>query len=134
MTIEITKGKLTRWIIVAVILFCGTGDAVDVPGVVVEVVKHSEFMAKFTGYENYSLNNVYEFRPGLFGVVMLCSVGFLETLVYDTRDGKMEVIYRDAIIPRKERREKIRSESILVADAVRVAKNAVEYQNNNPQK
>jgi hypothetical protein len=65
---------------------------------------------------------------------MLCSVGFLETLVYDTRDGKMEVIYRDAIIPRKERREKIRSESILVADAVRVAKNAVEYQNNNPRK
>jgi hypothetical protein len=46
----------------------------------------------------------------------------------------MEVIYRDAIIPRKERREKIRSESISVADAVRVAKNAVEYRENKPKK
>ena len=31
MTITITKGKLTRWIIAAVILFCSTGQAVDVP-------------------------------------------------------------------------------------------------------
>jgi hypothetical protein len=79
-------------------------------------------MAGFGGYEDYSLCDVYKLRPGLFGVVMLCPVGFQETLVYDTRKGKREVIYRDAIIPRKSRREKMRRESIRVADAVKVAK------------
>jgi hypothetical protein len=134
MTIEITKGKLTRWIITAVILFCGTGDAVDVPKVAVEVARHREFIAKFTGYGDYSLCDVYEWRPGFFGVVMLCPVGFLETLVFDTRDGKMEVIYRDATIPSKSRREEMRRESIKVVDAVRLAKSAVEYQDSESQK
>jgi hypothetical protein len=134
MTIEITKGKLTRWIIIAVVLVCGTGDAVDVPNVAVAVVACREFMADFKEYGDYSLLDVYQWRPGFFGVVMLCPIGFKETLVYDTRDGKMEVIYRDVTVPPKSRREEMRRESILVADAVHLAKNAVEYQNNNPQK
>jgi hypothetical protein len=134
MTIEITKGKLTRWIIIAVILFCGTGDAVDVPKLAVEVVKCREFMAKFAGYGDYNLCDVYEWKPGLFGVVMLCPVGFRETIVFDTRDGKMEAIYRDATIPPKKRREEMRRESIKVADAVQLAKSAVEYQDSEYQK
>jgi hypothetical protein len=124
----ITKGKLTRWIITAVILFCGSVQAVDVPSVAVEIARHREFMAKFTGYDDYSLLSVYEWKPRLFAVVMLCPVGFREILVFDTRDGKMEVIYRDATIPPKNRREEMRQESIKVADAVKLAKSAVEYQ------
>jgi hypothetical protein len=99
MTITITKGKLMRWIIVAFILFCGPSQAVDVPHAAVAAVAAREFMAEFTGYEDYSLLDVFEWRPSIFGIVMLCPIGFQETFVYDTREGKREVIYRDAYIP-----------------------------------
>jgi hypothetical protein len=29
-------------------------------------------MADFSGYEDYNLLDVYEWRPGMFGVVVLC--------------------------------------------------------------
>jgi hypothetical protein len=126
MTITITKSKLTRWIIAAFILFCGSSQAVDVPRVMVTVVEQREFMADFVGYDNYSLLDVYQWRPGFFGIVMLCPAGFHETFVFDCRDGKREIIYRDTYIPRKEKREELRRESILVSDAVRLAKTALE--------
>jgi hypothetical protein len=63
----------------------------------------------------------------MFGVVMLCPVGFHETFVFDCRNGKREVIYRDIYIPRKEKRAELRRESIFVADAVRLAKSAREH-------
>jgi hypothetical protein len=134
MSITITKAKLTRWIIAAFILFCGPSQAVDVPRVMVTAVEQREFMADFTGYDDYSLLDVYQWRPGFFGVVMLCPAGFHETFVFDCRDGKREIVYRDAYIPRKEKREELRRESIFVADAVRLAKTAKEYENDNPQK
>jgi hypothetical protein len=130
MTITITKGKLIRWIITAVILFCGAVEADDVPKVMLSVARYREFMADFTGYDDYSLLDVYEWRPGMFGVVMLCPVGFHETLVYDCRNEKKEVVYRDMYVPRKEKREELRRESILVADAIRLAKIAIEGQMN----
>jgi hypothetical protein len=122
LTITITKWKLTKWIIIAFILVCGTGQAVDVPRIVENVAWCREFMAGFTGYENYNLLDVYELRPGLFGVVMLDPVGFRETHVYDCRNGKREEIWRDADIPPKTRREALRRESILVSAAVSLAK------------
>jgi hypothetical protein len=127
MTITITKGKLTRWIIIAVILFCGTGDAVDVPHAAVAAVACREFMADFNEYGDYSLIDVYEWRPGLFGIVMLCPVGIQETFVFDCRDGKREIVYRDMYIPGKEKREELRRESILVADAVKLAKSVAAH-------
>jgi hypothetical protein len=126
MTITITKAKLIRWIIMAVILFCGAVEADDAPKVIMNVVRNREFMADFTGYGDYSLLDVYQWRAGFFDVVMLCPAGIHETMVFDCRDGKREVIYRDVYIPRKERREELRRESILVADAVRLAKIALE--------
>jgi hypothetical protein len=128
MTITVTKGKLTRWIIMAVILFCGPGQAVDAPKVIAGVVANREFLAGFTGYGDYNLHDVYELRPGLFGVVMLCPVGFKETLVYDTRRGKRELVYRDAVIPAKAKRAELRDESILVSDAVKLACAALEHE------
>jgi hypothetical protein len=124
-TITITKGKLTRWIIIAVILFCSTGQAVDAPRVMVNVVANRKFLSEFSGYENYRLYDVYELRKGFFGVVLLCPAGFQETIVYDTRGGKREAVYHDAVIPRKARREEMRDESVLVADAVKLARVAV---------
>jgi hypothetical protein len=126
MSITITKGKLIRWIIMAVILFCGAVEADDVPKVMLSVARCREFMADFTGYDDYSLLDVYEWRSGMFGVVMLCPAGLHETFVFDCRDGKKEVIYRDVYIPRKEKREELRRESILIVDAVRLAKSALE--------
>jgi hypothetical protein len=106
----------------AVILFCGVVEADDVPKVILSVARHREFMAAFSGYEGYSLLDVYEWRSGMFGVVMLCPAGIHETMVFDCRDGKREVVYRDVYIPRKEKREELRRESILVADAVKLAR------------
>jgi hypothetical protein len=126
MSITITKGKLIRWIITAVILFCGAVEADDVPKVMLSVAQHREFMADFTGYDDYRLIDVYQWRQGFFGVVMLCPAGIHETFVFDCRDGKREVVYRDVYIPRKEKREELRRESILVADAVRLAKAVVQ--------
>jgi hypothetical protein len=123
MTITITRGKLTRWIVLSVILFfCGPGQAVDAPRVISDVVANREFLAGFKGYEDYHLHDVYKLRLGLFGVVLICPVGIKETFVFDTRHGKMELIYRDAVIPTKAKRAKLRDESILVSDAVRLAK------------
>jgi hypothetical protein len=127
MTITITKGKLTRWIIAAVILFCGAVEADDAPKVILNVARHREFMAEFKGYDDYSLLDIYQWRTGFYGVVMLCPAGFRETFVFDCRDGKREIIYRDVYIPRKEKREELRRESILVKDAVRLAKTAIEH-------
>jgi hypothetical protein len=122
MSITITKGKLMRWIIAAVILFCGPSQAVDVPHAMIAAVAQREFMVDLTGYDDYSLLDVYLWRTGFYGVVMLCPAGIHETMVFDCRDGKKEMIYRDVYIPRKEKREELRRESILVADAVRLAK------------
>jgi hypothetical protein len=125
MTITITKGKLIRWIIAAVILFCGAVEADDAPKVIMHVVRNREFMADFKGYGDYSLLDVYQWRPGLFGIVMLCPAGIHETMIFDCRDGKREVIYRDVYIPRKEKREELRRESIFVADAVNLVKTII---------
>jgi hypothetical protein len=93
----------------------------------VAAVAAREFMAEFTGFEGYSLLDVIEIRPGFYGIVMLCPVGIHETLVFDCRNGKREVIYHDAYIPRKEKREELRRESIFVSDAMRLAKLAAEH-------
>ncbi|MDR2180228.1 MAG: hypothetical protein LBP21_07955 [Synergistaceae bacterium] len=73
-------------------------------------------------YDDYSLLDVYEWRAGMFGVAMLCPIGFHETLVFDCRNERKEIVYRDMYVPRKEEREELRRESVLVADAVRLAK------------
>jgi hypothetical protein len=125
MTITITKEKLTRWIIIAVILLCGPSQAVDVPHAAVAAVAQREFMADFTGYDDYNLLDVYQWRPGLFGVVMLCPAGIKETMIFDCRNGKREIIYRDMYVPGKEKRAELRRESILVTDAVKLAKTIV---------
>jgi hypothetical protein len=126
MTFSITKGQLIRWIIAAFILICGPTQAIDVPRAAVSAVANREFMADFTGYDDYSLLDAYEWKKGLIVVVMLCPVGFHETHVYDLRGAGRELIYRDAYIPSKKRREEMRKESVTVAAAVNLARKTIE--------
>ena len=44
---------------------------------------------------------------------------------FDCRERKKEVVYRDTYIPRKAKREELRRESILVAEAVKLAKTII---------
>jgi hypothetical protein len=44
---------------------------------------------------DYSLLNAYQWRPGFFGVVMLCPVGFHEMRIFDYRDGEKEIVCRN---------------------------------------
>jgi hypothetical protein len=88
MTINLTKGKLVRWIITTVILFCGPSQAVDVPHAAVAATACREFFAGVTGYEDYSLIDAYEWKPGFFGVIMFCPTGIKETLIFDCRNEK----------------------------------------------
>ena len=131
MTITITKGKIIRWIITAVILFSSAGQAVDVPRAVTAAIEQREFMAGFTGYDDYSLLDVYWWKKDFYCVIMLCPVGFHETLIFDCRDGKREVVYHDVYIPKKDRRAEMRKESILVSDAVRLARAAIQANDGN---
>jgi hypothetical protein len=129
MMIEITKGKLIRWIIAAFILFCGPSQAVDVPRAALAAVAHREFMAGFMGYDDYSLLDVYIWKDDIIGVAMLCPEGIYETVIYDCRNGKREIIYRDAFIPAKKRRGELRRESVTVSEAVKLARRAVSAEN-----
>jgi hypothetical protein len=97
----------------------------DVPEAVGAAIKQRDFMASFTGYDDYSLLDVFQWRKGFYGVVMLCPAGIHETLVFECRDGKREIVYRDIYIPKKDMRAEMRRNSILVKDAVRLAKTAV---------
>jgi hypothetical protein len=125
MTIEITKAKLTRWIIAAVIFFCAPVQALDAPNAVTAAIAQREFMASFTGYDDYSLLDAYRWRPGFYAVIMLCPAGIHETFVFDCRDGKREAVYHDVFVPEKKTRAEMRKNSILVRDAVRLAKGAI---------
>jgi hypothetical protein len=131
MMINLTKGKLIRWIIAAFVLFCSPVQAVDVPRAALAAVEQREFMAGFTGYDDYSLLDVYVWTDGLIGVAMLCPVGFRETHVYDCRNGGRKLIYRDAYVPTKKRREELRRESVTIYEAVRLAKAAVQAEGGN---
>jgi hypothetical protein len=133
MTFSITKGQLIRWIIAAFFLICGPTQAIDVPRAAVSAVTNREFMADFTGYDDYSLLDVYEWKKGLIVTVMLCPVGFHETRVYDLRNGGRELIYRDAFIPSKKTREKMRKESVTVAEAIRLARKAIESESSGSE-
>jgi hypothetical protein len=119
---NLTKAKCIRWIITAVILFGAPVQAVDVPDAVGAAIKQRDFMASFTGYDDYSLLDVFQWRKGFYGVVMLCPTGIHETLVFECRDGKRDIVYRDVYIPKKDMRAEMRRNSILVRDAVRLAK------------
>jgi hypothetical protein len=126
-TIEITKAKLARWIIIAAVLLCSSVEADNIPRVVERIAQSSAFMARFPSryYKDYVLYDVFEMREGLFYVAMFCKAGIEEMFVFDTRKGRSEVIWRDAYIPPKMVRGKRLRECVTLPDAVKIAQ-AVE--------
>jgi hypothetical protein len=86
------------------------------------VVRDREFFAGFWGYERHFLHDVKRLGGGRVGVVLLTPVGFELHMVFDLKTKEM--IYETTSVPSKDRREAMRRESIFVADAVKIAKNA----------
>jgi hypothetical protein len=64
-----------RWLIAAFILVCSSAQAADVPHAAVAAIANREFMARFTGYEDYRLLGVFEWRTGVFEVTTLDATG-----------------------------------------------------------
>jgi hypothetical protein len=107
----------------------------ELPAVVGDIVRNKDFFAKewaLYGYEDCFINSAERLYDKRVGVILLAPSGFECSLVYDVE--AMEVVYKDMSIPAKSRREDMRRESVSVADAVKLAKKAVEYQNSPVKK
>jgi hypothetical protein len=91
------------------------------------VVAEKEFFSGFKLHPNYSLCEVRCIGEDLIGVVLLCPVGIQTTYVFEREVGAGEIFYERTWVPSKRMREKKRSESILVSDAMKIAKAALEH-------
>jgi hypothetical protein len=112
--------------VLSIVLVCAVTQAVNLPRVVVDVVGEKEFFANFKLHPDYSLCEVRRVGDALIGVVLLCPVGIQTMYVFERTTG--EVFYENTKVPPKRLREKNRGESILVSDAVKIAKAAVKRQ------
>jgi hypothetical protein len=110
--------------VLSIVLICAATQAVNLPRVVVDVVAEKEFFANFKLYPDYSLCEVRQVGDALIGVVLLCPVGIQTMYVFERATG--EIFYENTKIPPKRVREKLRGKSILVSDAVKIARAAVE--------
>jgi hypothetical protein len=111
---------------VFIALICASTQAFNLPQVVVDVVAEKEFFADFKLHPDYSLCEVKRIGENLIGVVLLCSVGIQTTYVFERKAKPGDMFYEYTWVPPKRVREKKRRESILVSDAVKIAKVAVE--------
>jgi hypothetical protein len=98
-----------------------------VENVIRNVVRDREFFAGFWGHERHFLHDVERLSDGRVGVVLLTPIGFELHMVFDLKTKEM--IYETTNVPSKDRREGMKRESIFITDAVKIAKNAVKYQN-----
>ena len=106
-------------------LICASTQAVNLPRVIADVVAEKEFFANFKLHPDYSLCEVRPVGDALVGVVLLCPVGIQTMYVFERATG--DVFYENTKVPPKRVREKKRRESILVSDAVKLAKSALTY-------
>jgi hypothetical protein len=113
-------------IVLLIMLVCVSTQAINLPRVVVDVVAEKEFFANFRLHPDYSLCEVRRIGEDLIGVVLLCPVGIQTTYVFERDVGAGEIFYERTWVPSKRIREKKRRESILVSDAVKIAKAAIE--------
>ena len=110
--------------IFAILSFCAVlfsaEAAFALPTVVERVAINKSFFATLKGYDDYFLYDAECLDEGRIGVILLDTLGFEFRLVFNKRTK--EVVYRNALIPVKKRRESMKKESISVADAVRIAR------------
>jgi hypothetical protein len=111
-------------IVLSIVLICASTQAINLPRVVVDVVAEKEFFAEFKLHPDHSLCEVRRVGDALIGVVLLCPVGIQTMYVFERTTG--EIFYENTKVPPKRVREKLRGKSILVSDAVKIAKAAVE--------
>ena len=87
------------------------------------VLTNGDFFTAFKGYDGCFLYDIERLDGERIGVVLLDSIGFSYLLVFDVKTH--EVLYRDVSIPVKGKRDAMKRESVLVADAVRLGKAAM---------
>ena len=120
--------------IFAILSFCAVlfsaGVAFALPTVVERVIINRAFLAAFKGYDDYFLYDVECLDEERIGVILLDTLGFEFRGVFDNRTK--EAVYRNALIPVKDRRETMREESINVADAVKIARALTQYLRTRP--
>ncbi|MDL2264379.1 hypothetical protein LJC31_06975 [Synergistaceae bacterium OttesenSCG-928-I11] len=122
---------MKRFLIIALCAMLLTPHQADaLPRIAEEVIKNREFFAEFTGYEDCYLYDVSRLDAASadderMGLVLISSQGFEIRLV--VRAGNGEAVYKDVIVPEKERREAMRRASLSVVDATRLAKTAKAY-------
>jgi hypothetical protein len=80
MIITITKGKLMRWIITAVILFCGAVEADDAPKVIMSVMRHREFIADFQATRTTAYLTCMNGVPECLALSCFVRSGFMKRL------------------------------------------------------
>lgn len=97
-----------------------------VPSLVEDIVANREFFAGFAGYEEYYLYDVKKIDEGRIGLVLLDPMGCEIRMVSTVKNG--EAPYKEMIIPEKSKRAEMKSKSIKVVDAIRLAKSAVAYE------
>jgi hypothetical protein len=98
--------------------------------VVKSIIYNKDFFARpwaLWGYENHYLYDVNRLNDERIGISLIAPSGFEVRLVYDA--NTLDIIYQDTFVSGKSKREVMRSESVSVADAVKLAKNIVEYKN-----
>jgi hypothetical protein len=97
-----------------------------VPSLVEKIVENREFFAAFTGYEDHYLFDAKRFDENRIGLVLLDPMGCEIRMVSAVKSG--EAIYVEMIIPEKGKRAEMKSGSIKVVDAIRLAKSALAYE------
>jgi hypothetical protein len=97
--------------------------------VVDAVIRHRDFLLNFDGYDDHLLYDLREIRDRLghtrMGVILLDPSGVGKTLVIGFKKGVPET-REYAAIPEKTARDRIRKESIRVADARELARSIVQ--------
>ena len=104
------------------------GQQTVLPSVVKSVVQNLDFFAQpwaLRGYESCFLYDVNRLTSERIGVILISPSGFEIRLVYDV--NSLAVVYMDTLLSEKSRREAMRHESISVADAIKVARNALKF-------
>jgi hypothetical protein len=108
-----------------------SGQESKLPRVAVEVIRNRDFFIKpwiLWGYENCFLHDVNRLNEGRIGVILLSPSGFEIQVLYDVET--LDAVYTDMRVSEKSKREIMRRKSLLVSDAVKLAKSAMGEESN----
>jgi hypothetical protein len=102
----------------------------ELPGIFGDVVRNRDFFANpwaLWGYEDCILTDAERLDKNRLGVDLIAPSGMEYRAVYDVKT--LKIVYSDARVPEKSGREGMRRAGISAADALKLAKYAVEAEN-----